>query len=98
MRPNIKKTRTWRKKGTGSFYDTRQWRNDRALFLQANPLCVHCKQKGFVTEATIADHTIPINQGGDPNIWANGQPLCDRHHNKKTALESKMYNNQPGKE
>lgn len=71
------------------FYQTSRWRNDRKAHLTANPLCVHCQAEGRVEPATVSDHIVPIEQGGDPWDWANRQGLCASHHNKKSAKERK---------
>jgi len=61
-------------------YDSRRWRRFRLSFLAANPLCVYCKQRGRVTEATIVDHVVPHK--GDPvKFWAGPfQALCKPCH------------------
>jgi 5-methylcytosine-specific restriction protein A len=55
----------------------RRW---RAAVLANDPLC-SCGQG-----ATVADHIKPLSQGGDYSL-ANGQGLCVRCHNRKTARE-----------
>ncbi len=70
-----------------NFYNSRQWRKLRASFLADNPLCKECENENKVTTATIADHIIPIRQGGEPLDTANLQPLCEHHHAVKSAKE-----------
>jgi 5-methylcytosine-specific restriction protein A len=70
-------------------YQTRRWKKDRALHLQANPLCNICMElDNKVEPATVSDHIIPVNQGGDMWDWNNRQGLCKRHNAIKTALDN----------
>ena len=66
-----------------------KWRKARLLFLKLNPLCVHCRdEEDRVTPATVVDHITP-HKGDKQLFWdtKNWQPLCKRHHDKKTVLE-----------
>ena len=66
-------------------YD-RQWRKYRLRFLAANPLCVMCQRRGYVTAATVVDHVIPHR--GNKELFddeTNHQGLCESCHNEKTA-------------
>jgi 5-methylcytosine-specific restriction endonuclease McrA len=58
----------------------RKW---RMVILSRDPYCAQCG-----APATVADHIIPLNKGGD---WAfeNGQGMCDHCHNSKRATEDK---------
>lgn len=69
-------------------YWSYRWKKDRAAHIRQNPLCVHCKDQGRITEAKVSDHIIPINQGGDVWDWENRQALCHKCHNIKSAKES----------
>lgn len=69
-------------------YWSYRWKKLRASFMIQNPLCVHCKKEGFFTEATVADHIVPINEGGDPWDRNNLQALCKKHHDIKSAKEA----------
>ena len=63
-----------------------QWQQARAAYLLEHPLCVMCRQEGWLTEATVVDHAIPHR--GDPALFwdpANWQGLCAVCHNRKTA-------------
>lgn len=68
-------------------YDSR-WRKARKIFLSRNPLCVECKGEGKLIEATVVDHITP-HKGDKIKFWdqRNWQPLCKRHHDRKTATE-----------
>ena len=72
----------------GNIYHTQAWRKDRAAHLAAYPLCKHCNDNGTVTLATVSDHIVPIEQGGDVWDWNNRQPLCITCHQRKSAYES----------
>lgn len=69
------------------FYNSRTWRKLRRGFLDKNPLCCSCEEKGEVTLATVADHIIPINKGGEALDEGNLQPMCARCHNAKSARD-----------
>lgn len=58
----------------------------RRRFLQANPLCVECKRKGRVTEATVPDHVVALVNGGE-DTEDNLQALCAKCHEVKTAKD-----------
>lgn len=60
----------------------------RAQLLRQEPLCRLCKEKGRVTVATIADHVIPIAQGGAVHDLANMQPVCAECHQDKTNRDN----------
>ena len=67
---------------------TSRWQKARELYLQSHPLCVHCKDEGVVMEAAVVDHKIP-HKGDWQLFWDsdNWQPLCKKHHDRKTATE-----------
>ena len=43
-----------------------QWKRLRAQFLREHPLCAMCMWEGRHTPASEVDHTIAIEQGGEP--------------------------------
>lgn len=58
----------------------------RARWLSHNPLCVHCREKGRVTEAKQVDHIVALAHGGADDE-SNLQSLCEACHKEKTAAE-----------
>lgn len=59
------------------------WTRFATRWLREHPLCVVCGAK-----ATVADHIIPVAEGGAHCSPANTQSLCDEHHDEKTQQES----------
>lgn len=76
-----------RDQSNDKFYNSWPWRKLRKRFLLNNPLCVHCNENDIITPATVVDHIVPINKGGAPLDELNLQPLCEHHHNSKSAKE-----------
>ena len=65
-------------------YDAR-WRRYKKRYITEHPLCINYEECHNV--ATVVDHIISVNQGGDfwdPN---NHQPMCKPCHDRKTAKE-----------
>jgi 5-methylcytosine-specific restriction enzyme A len=60
--------------------DHRRWRE---VVLRRDPVCQDCQD----ALSTVADHIIPILQGGSRLDPSNGQGLCVACHNRKTARE-----------
>lgn len=56
----------------------------RAAHFRDNPLCVRCKARGIVREATQLDHIVALVNGGK-DVESNRQGLCDDCHAAKTA-------------
>lgn len=77
-----------RNNSNAAFYNSRTWRKFRKSFLDKNPLCVECMKDDLVVKATVADHIVRIEAGGDMLNEANLQALCSHHHNKKSGKES----------
>jgi 5-methylcytosine-specific restriction protein A len=65
----------------------RRHRELRAQLFAREPLCRHCKAKGRVKIATVADHILSIAKGGAIHDITNLQPLCERCHSRKSLLE-----------
>ena len=70
------------------FYQSAAWRAVRAAFLTQHPLCTRCDARGRVVVAVVADHVIPLKDGGAWFGWTNLQGLCVSCHNRKTAYET----------
>jgi len=68
-------------------YHSVAWRKDRLAHLKTNPLCSECLKNGLTVEASVSDHIIPIEQGGDAWDWANRQGLCYPCHQSKSAKD-----------
>ena len=66
---------------------TRRYRRWRAHQLAAAPLCAHCLAEGRTVAATELDHVVPLAHGGELMDESNIQPLCDSHHEAKTARD-----------
>lgn len=88
QRPWVKKRQVSHAARTHSaVYQTKEWKADRKAHLAANPLCVECMKEGRVEAATVSDHVIQVEAGGDMWNWLNRQSLCASHHNRKSARE-----------
>jgi len=58
------------------FYISTAWRKLRALVLRQHPVCALCNRNA----ATLVDHIVPINDGGEPLDPANLRSLCASCH------------------
>lgn len=67
-------------------YDYR-WKKYRDVYLKTHPLCVMCLAERRIVPATVVDHIVPVNKGGDFWDAANHQALCASCHGVKTATE-----------
>ena len=68
--------------------NTARWRNARAAYLAAHPLCENDQaHRGLGVFADEVDHRVPIANGGAPFDQANLQALCRGCHALKTARE-----------
>lgn len=70
-------------------YNSWKWKKRRKLFLEKNPLCVHCASLGLITSGKVVDHIVRYKEGDDFFEESNWQVLCEMHHNKKSAKESR---------
>lgn len=73
------------------FYSSTAWRRLRIIQLREHPLCADCLRDGRMTPATVADHKIPIKQGGAALDPSNLQSLCSSCHSRKSALEGSRW-------
>lgn len=60
----------------------------REIVLREEPLCRLCREAGRVTASTIADHIVPLAEGGTGDR-DNYQPLCGPCSDAKTQAEAK---------
>lgn len=78
-----------RKTSPSKLYNTTEWRRERRCYLDHNPLCVKCEERGILRPATVVDHKIRHKDNlelfWDVSNWA---ALCARCHNSKSARES----------
>mgnify|MGYP002853116460 CR=1 FL=1 len=68
---------------THAFYSSMPWRKLREYVKRRNPLCAECLRNGIVTQGTLVDHIVPIEEGGAKMDLSNLQVLCAACHNKK---------------
>ncbi|GAC1405524.1 MAG: HNH endonuclease signature motif containing protein [Burkholderiaceae bacterium] len=73
-----------------TFYQSAAWRALRAAFLFQHPVCCRCEAAGRIVAAVVADHVLPIKDGGARLDEANLQALCVPCHNSKTASETAL--------
>lgn len=78
-------------KAMSQWYANKKWRRVRASFIQRNPLCKECNNKGIVKGAEVVDHIKPISQGGSEYSLTNLQALCKVCHDKKSRREQAQY-------
>lgn len=71
---------------TNQHYNSRRWRALRKAVLAKEPLCRDCMGHGVVTAAEVADHIVPLVDGGSDAL-DNLQSLCLSCHNAKTQRE-----------
>ena len=70
-----------------AFYNTTEWKQTRLLQLNREPLCRFCSEQGRVEPATVADHVVPIADGGDRLVLNNLRSLCKPHHDQRTRRD-----------
>lgn len=78
-------------RGQDAFYQSKEWRKCRKIFIADNPLCVECRKKGRVREANVVDHIVPRKDGGSDFDNSNLQPMCAKCHAAKSAKEKRRY-------
>jgi len=69
----------------------RTWKQIRAAFLSANPLCAMCKDNGKLTPAVLAHHKVRLADGGT-NDWDNMTALCNECHSRLHAGVGDYFN------
>lgn len=77
-------------------YSSARWVRLRGDFLRHNPLCAKHQSLGLFIPATIVDHIVEIEDGGE--VWdvSNLQGLCDECHKVKTGLEARKRRKKKG--
>ncbi len=78
------------------FYNSRQWRELREMFIKQNPLCEWCKEEGSVVAADVVDHIKEIRDGGERLDENNLMSMCHAHHNQKTNWSRQKRNKRNG--
>jgi len=68
----------------------RHWREVRAAYLSANPLCVMCQQAGKLTPADTVHHKQRLADGGN-NYWGNLMSLCNECHSRLHAEQGDYF-------
>jgi 5-methylcytosine-specific restriction protein A len=68
----------------------RPWKQIRAAFLSANPLCVMCERDGRLAPATLAHHKVKLADGGT-NDWRNLVALCGECHSRLHAKHGDYF-------
>lgn len=64
----------------------RAWMQIRERVLSREPLCRECAKVGETRVAVQVDHIVPLSRGGSDEM-TNLQPLCQVHHDEKSARE-----------
>lgn len=84
-----KKKRT-AKVDNSKFYQSKQWRKVRKLYVMENPLCEHCLERDLVTPVQEVDHIKPLRLGGEKFDFDNLQSLCKSCHARKSGKEAHL--------
>jgi hypothetical protein len=73
-------------------YQSKEWKDFRAGYLQHHPWCVKCEARGERVRAAVVDHVNPHR--GDVRLFWKGpfQGLCHPHHSgAKQREEARGY-------
>lgn len=70
-----------------AFYASAEWRDVRAKFLWANPMC----WDGCGERATEVDHIQSIREGGHPFAWSNLRGFTKAHHSRRTVQDGQRW-------
>jgi len=79
-------SRSWSK--TNFNYQSGRWKKLSRMVKNEEPLCRECLKNGRPEASKVADHIIPISEGGSEWDRDNLQGLCESCHNRKSAIES----------
>ena len=66
------------------------WKQVRAAFIAAHPLCELCQSEGRLTPAVLVHHKMKLT-GGGTNDWANLQALCSECHSRLHAKRGDYF-------
>lgn len=83
----IERPAFFREQSNYDFYNSTEWRKRSHQYRSEHPLCEQCETENLITPATVTDHIIPINQGGNKFESSNLKALCAKCHNKKSGGE-----------
>lgn len=79
--------KVWAKKPTAAKRVTgRRLQQLRKELFEREPLCRPCYQAGRVTEGTMRDHIVPLEEGGTDTV-DNTQSICEACHDLKSKAE-----------
>lgn len=85
-RCEVHKRQQWQQVASYKRTTGRKLQQQRYELFCREPFCRECNRKGFLRQAVIRDHIVPLAEGGaddDDNI----QPLCQPCSDIKTAAE-----------
>jgi len=68
------------------------WKQIRAAYLAAHPLCEMCQSEGRLIPATLVHHKVKLTDGGT-NGWENLMPLCGSCHSRLHAKYGDYFKN-----
>lgn len=68
-------------------YGSNQWRKLSERVRAEEPLCRECLKEDRLTPSKVADHIVPVNNGGQRYDRENLQALCIECHNRKSGKE-----------
>ena len=78
---------SWAKKPTAAKRITgRKLQQLRKELFEREPLCRPCFKLNLVKLATMRDHIVPLEEGGQ-DVEANVQPICNECHDEKSKAE-----------
>ncbi len=72
-----------------AIYNSDRWRRLRLIQLNKEPLCEIHKERNEIVGATVVDHKIAIQDGGEAWNEDNLQSLCGPCHNRKSGKEKR---------
>lgn len=80
--PDLERERNQRRSLSLAVYTSPRWKRLRRRILLERPWC---QWPGCSRPATDVDHTLPLEDGGEPWDELNLSALCHPHHSRKTA-------------